>query len=79
MQAGWYMHSYPACMFKALNYTARGTMCVPDRPPAERHLDFNSASNLYGDAQEVLQDILNVCDEQGRGILILYMCIIILL
>jgi len=52
-QAGWKTHTYPEVMFRALNYTAKGRTCLPDKPPSSRNLDFNSASNLYADAEAV--------------------------
>ena len=47
------MHTYPEVMFRASNYSSKGHSCLPDRPPTTRALDFNSASNLYADAEEV--------------------------
>ena len=52
-QAGWKMHTYPEVMFRAVNYTTKGKICLPDKPPSSRELDFNSASNLYADAEGV--------------------------
>lgn len=47
------MHTYPEVMFKATNFTTSSQNCMADKAPIERHLDFNSASNLYADAEEV--------------------------
>lgn len=53
LQAGWYTHTYPEVMLKALNFAQEGALCMPDKAPVYRQLDFNSASNLYADAEEV--------------------------
>lgn len=53
LQAGWRTHTYPEVMFRAVSYSDKGHSCLPERPPATRELDFNRASNLYADAEEV--------------------------
>ena len=53
VQAGWQMHNYPEVMFRAVNFSTEGQACMADKPPTDRRLTFNSASNLYSDAEAV--------------------------
>jgi len=52
-QAGLRVHTYPEVLFKAVNLTANGGNCNPDKAPVERHISFGSASNILGDPEEV--------------------------
>lgn len=47
------MHTYPEIVFKVKKYLVEGHSCLPDKPPLDRQLDFNAASNLYSDAEQV--------------------------
>ena len=47
------MHTYPTAMFRLNNFTTEGYSCMADKAPTDRHLTFNSASNLYANAEEV--------------------------
>ena len=47
------MHNYPEVMFRAVNFSTEGQACMADKPPTDRRLTFNSASNLYSDAEAV--------------------------
>ena len=55
LQSGWRTHTYPEVLFRVTSYLMEGHSCLPDKPPMDRQLDFNSVSNLYSDAEQASQ------------------------
>ena len=62
------MHTYPEVLFRVNSYTMQGHSCLPDKPPLDRQLDFNAASNLFSDAEQVRFHANFPCEKSGQVI-----------
>lgn len=51
------LHTYPKTVFRAKHYSMEGFSCMPDKAPTDRKLSFGASSNLFPDAEEILDNL----------------------
>eukprot|EP00884_Botryococcus_braunii_P014758 jgi/Botrbrau1/23283/Bobra.0102s0026.1 len=56
-QAGLRLHTYPKTVFKVKSYSLEGFSCMPDKAPTDRKLTFGATSNLFPDADEIMDNL----------------------